>query len=380
MAIDGHFMKIVADENIPFVHEFFDCFGDVVTAPGRQLTAAQVRDADILLVRSVTQVNETLLAGSQVRFVGTCTIGTDHLDTAYLNATRVTYASAPGCNAGGVLQYDLAALTYLDPRWNEKKIGIIGHGNVGGRVAEVLQRLGVQLCAYDPFLNAAEIPYLTGLDQVLASDIICMHTPYTRGGKHATHHLIGAGELQSLHDHAILLNAGRGGAIDNQALKRHLRRKPDLRVVLDVWEDEPNIDVELLDRVALATPHIAGYSFEGKLNGSAMIFEALVRYLGEDEMRYRHHLDELLARLKGNPLPLEVGSVQEAVQHTYDIADDDLRTRSAITTTHESDRGGAFDALRKHYPERREFGHYYSSGHDETLRGMLTALGFLAHD
>lgn len=371
-------MKIIADENIPFVHHFFDCFGEVVTAPGRHLTASHVRDADILLVRSVTQVNEALLAGSRVRFVGTCTIGTDHLDTGFLKEAGIAYASAPGCNAGGVLQYDLAALTYLDAHWRAKKVGVIGHGNVGGRVAEVMHRLGVEVCAYDPFQSQTSIPYLTGLDDVLTCDIVCMHTPYTRDGSHPTHHLIGSRELQALKSDAVLLNAGRGGAIDNRALKRHLSENTGLRVALDVWENEPNIDTELLSLVTLATPHIAGYSFEGKLNGSAMVFESLVTSLGEDQARHQEHLRALLIRLRGQPSPLEASSLSEAISHTYDIASDDMRTRSAIAQAGQAGVGVAFDALRKHYPERREFGHYYSREHTESLRQAFLTTGFIA--
>lgn len=369
-------MKIIADENIPFVHEFFDCFGEVCTVPGRTVSAEQVQNADILLVRSVTQVNAALLEGSRVRFVGTCTIGTDHLDTEYLLQQGIAYASAPGCNAGGVLQYDVTALSYLDERWWEKTIGVIGHGNVGGRIARALNDLGLNVRAYDPFLNESQVPYLVGLTDVLACDVVCVHTPYTRQGTYPTHHLIGRPELEMLQDDAILLNAGRGGAIDNQALKAHLQSGSELTVVLDVWENEPEVDVELLPFVRLATPHIAGYSFEGKLNGSSMVFAALARFLQVDERWADQHISALLERLQGPLIPIEVSTLHEAIRHTYEIDSDDLRTRMAISEAAKGEVGTVFDRLRKHYPERREFAHFKVQTSDSALLKATQRLGF----
>jgi erythronate-4-phosphate dehydrogenase len=369
-------MKIVADENIPYVHEFFGSFGEVITAPGRHLTREQLGDAEVLLVRSVTRVNEALLAGSAVRFIGTCTIGTDHLDTEYLRRNHIAFASAPGCNAGGVVQYVMAALTELASHWRQKRVGVIGRGNVGGRLCRALEALQVNYLAYDPFLSPNEHPRLCAVEQALDCDIICVHTPYTTAGPHPTHHMIGSFQLRHMRPGAILLNAGRGGAIDNRALLAHLQADADLRVVLDVWENEPDIDLALMEVVALGTPHIAGYSYEGKLNGSAMIHAALAQFLGMDLEAAAQQRDQLMQRLLGEPVSITCDSLNQAILATYDINADDERLCRTLTSASPGGVGVAFDQLRKTYPERREFGHYRVISGDAHLQAQLAAIGF----
>lgn len=373
-------MKIIADENIPYVRDFFSPFGEVVTAPGRHLKAEQVRDADILLVRSVTKVGESLLAGSKIRFVGTCTIGIDHLDTEYLKRNHIAYASAPGCNAGGVVQYVLAALTELAGNWRQKRIGVIGCGNVGGRLCRVLAALKVAHSVYDPFLPKTHNSRLVAVEQALDCDIICVHTPYTTAGPFPTHHMIGFEQLRRLRPGSILLNAGRGGAIDNLALLAHLQADADLRVVLDVWEDEPSINLALLEMVAIGTPHIAGYSYEGKLNGSAMIHAALSQFLGVNEEAMSRHRQDLMARLLGPAQVLPEMGLNPAISATYDIAADDRRMRDALFGAPAEQVGAAFDQLRKTYPERREFAHFKVMAEGAELQEDLQAAGFAAYD
>lgn len=373
-------MKLVVDENIPFGERFFERFGEVVTAPGRHLSAEQVHDADVLIVRSVTRVDEQLLKGSKVKFVGTCTIGIDHLDTAYLRQNHIRYASAPGCNAGGVVQYDLAALSHLDSHWRSKQLGVIGCGNVGGRLCKTLNALGVEYQVYDPFLTSVDNPHLASLEQVLASDVVCMHTPYTTAGPHPTHHLLNETNLPRLKPGAVLLNAGRGGAIDNRALLAHLQAGADLKVVLDVWEDEPEVDLALMDQVVLGSPHIAGYSFEGKVNGSAMIYTQLVKHLDLDEAVFHEQLHRLMDKLRGEPQPVQCVSFAQAIASTYDVVADDARFRRALTDAAPAGVGPAFDLLRKTYPERREFSHFRALVQDAELAHTLTNIGFLAHD
>jgi erythronate-4-phosphate dehydrogenase len=373
-------MKIVADENIPYVRDFFSPFGEVMTAPGRHLTPEQVGDADILLVRSVTRVGEPLLAGSKVRFVGTCTIGIDHLDTEYLQRNHIAYASAPGCNAGGVVQYVLTALTELASNWRQKRIGVIGCGNVGGRLCRTLAGLQVAYAAYDPFLPKADNPRLLAVEQALDCDIICVHTPYTTAEPFPTHHMIGFEQLRRLRPGSILLNAGRGGAIDNRALLAHLQADADLRVVLDVWEHEPAVNLALLDMVAIGTPHIAGYSYEGKLNGSAMIHAALTTFLGMDEAELGRHRQELMARLLGPTEVLPGAELNQSIRATYDIAADDRRMRDALLSSPADEVGAAFDRLRKTYPERREFSHFKVAADGPELQVDLRAAGFSAYD
>lgn len=386
-------LRIVADENIPFVHEFFDTLGEVSTVPGRTITAEQVSGADVLLVRSVTQVNAALLAGSSVKFVGTCTIGTDHLDTQYLHSQAISYASAPGCNANSVVEYVFSVLAELKPDWNCASFGIIGCGNVGGRLQQRLKALGLPVVVYDPFLNPSENSDVTSLEAVLESDVICMHTPFTQDGPYPTRHLLDQANLKRLKPGCLLINAGRGPAVDNQALKRVMAEREDLNVALDVWEPEPNLDVELLDRVQLASPHIAGYSFDGKVEGTAMIYRALCAHY---EIEPLCSVDQLLAVDDSNQTSLSLadfdGGLMEIVNQTilaaYNVSDDDRRTRAALG--HESCRESEallserFDQLRKGYPKRREFPCFsiesipnrLPQNEKKSLSKLLATLGF----
>lgn len=370
-------MKIVADENIPLVEEFFQDFGDVVRLPGRQMRQEDLRDADALLVRSVTQVNAALLADTSVRFVGTCTIGVDHLDADFMNINDIRYASAPGCNANSVVEYVYAALCHLDVNWLPLKVGIIGCGNVGGLLHRRLRAQGVDCYCYDPFLTEQQNPDLTSLEAVLACDIVSMHTPLTVTGEHPSFHLIGARELEQLKPGAVLLNCGRGPVIDNQALLRHLRNGKDLKVVLDVWEPEPEISLPLLERVALGTPHIAGYSYDGKLKGTEMIYKAFCIHLGVSPQKKISDLIQTPSenRLKA-ALPDAWSAVKQLIPQIYDIAADDRRLRelSAQALAGTADFGPGFDLQRKHYPVRREF-HNYHLEHSLT-NAWFDALGF----
>jgi len=371
---------IVADENIPEVGRYFSALGEVRTRPGRSLAASDLGDAEILLVRSVTRVDAALLEGSRVRFVGTATIGTDHLDLEYLQRQGIAWASAPGCNATSVVEYVLSGLCVLDGVLERLlsggRVGIIGLGNVGMRLMQRLRRLGIEAVAFDPFLAPA--PYLRDLDEVLAADVVCCHTPLTRTGPHPTHHLLNASRLQRLHPGAVLLNAGRGAMIDNRALLALLNERPDLRVVLDVWEGEPDIDLDLLERVAIATPHIAGYSLDGKLAGTRMILDACCSFLNESTPQ----LEAVAGDAPLMRLPSELTGaalLRGAVLAAYDVREDDRRLRSALAAG-----GGAqaFDLLRKHYPVRRELAAYRVLADTEDLsaraKAVLNDLG-LAH-
>lgn len=369
--------RIVADENIPDVSEWFAPLGEVRTVAGRSLGAAELGDADILLVRSVTQVNRELLAGSRVRFVGTATIGTDHLDLDYLRAHGITWASAPGCNATSVVEYVLSALCVLDGVLERLLrgglVGIIGLGNVGSRLRERLQRLGISVIAYDPLLPPAD--HLRSLDEVLAADVVCCHTPLTRTGPYPTWHLLDEHRLRQLRPGAVLLNAGRGGMLDNAALLRLLEERDDLRVVLDVWENEPDISRALLDRVPIGSPHIAGYSFDGKQAGTRLILEACCAFLREPLPAFPP------SKLAAPSIHLPAGIhgvelLRAAMLAAYDVRADDRRLREAL------DSGGveAFDRLRKFYPVRRELAAFFidSMGRlDHAARAELNALGFV---
>lgn len=356
-------MKIVADENIPLVNEFFSRLGEVTCLPGRTLVAADVRDADALIVRSVTRVNESLLAGSKVKFVGTCTIGVDHLDQTYLDAHRIRWSSAPGCNANSVVEFVYAALAHLNINWLPVKFGIIGCGNVGGLLYKRLKAQGVDVRCYDPNLSLAQNPDLASLDEVLACDVISMHTPLVVDGPHPSFHLLGHKELAQLKSGTVLINAGRGAVIDNQALLDVLTIRSDLRVVLDVWEPEPDISLELLDKVLLGSPHIAGYSYDGKLNGTEIVYQALCKHFNTPS---KASLAALVPPLANNQLRVDDENktvfeiAQSLIKQVYDIVADDARLRETARSAlaGEIKFGEGFDNLRKHYPKRREFHNY----------------------
>ncbi|OEO25490.1 4-phosphoerythronate dehydrogenase [Pseudomonas sp. J237] len=353
-------MRIVADENIPLVDEFFSGFGQITRLPGRGIKPADVADADVLLVRSVTRVNKALLTGSKVKFVGTATIGTDHLDLDYFAQAGIGWSSAPGCNARGVVDYVLGSLLVLAEQQGVdlagKVYGVVGAGQVGGRLVEVLRNLGWQVLVCDPPRAAAEGGDFVSLEQILAEcDVISLHTPITAVGEHPTQHLLDAARLAQLQPGSWLINASRGPVVDNQALLAALRQRPDLQAVLDVWEGEPLADQALVDLCQIATPHIAGYSLDGKLRGTAQIYQALCAHLAVaetvqlDDLMPPSWLPELTLNAEAQ-LPWALATICRAV---YDPRRDDADFRRCVRGD-ESQRRAAFDALRKHYPVRRE--------------------------
>lgn len=347
-------MLIVADENMPQVREAFAALGEVRTVRGRDLDAAAVADADILLVRSVTRVDRELIEGSRVRFVGTATIGTDHLDLDYLRARGIAVASAPGSNAAAVVDYVLAALAALDDTLERllggARVGIIGLGNVGARLLRRLSALGANCVGYDPLPGLAGDMPLVALETALDADIVCCHAPLTRGGAFPSFHLLDERRLQRLRRGGVLLNAGRGAVIDGRALKDLLEVRTDMRAVLDVWEGEPDIDRALLRRVALGTPHIAGYSLDGKIAGTRMMLDACCAFLHRPPLTLPDVVPmalELPPQLSGAPL------LRAAMHAVYDPRTDDAALRAAMQV---QDKGGeGFDLLRKNYRQRREF-------------------------
>lgn len=376
-------LKVVADENIPLVDAFFNDIGQITRLPGRTMTADDLEGADVLVVRSVTPVNGQLLAKSAVKFVGTCTIGIDHLDTDLFDEKGISWASAPGCNANSVVEYVYAALAHLDETWLGKRIGIIGAGRVGGTLYQRLKAQNIDVVCYDPNLSLEQNPDLVSLDEVLGCDIISMHTPLIKTGPYPSYHLLGEKELRQLKSGAVLINAGRGAVIDNQALKRVLVDRPDLRVVLDVWEPEPDIDLELLPLVKIATPHIAGYSFDGKLNGTEMIYRACCQTLG---LTPNQTLAALVPPLTDNQLEVDSSLstwelAKGLIKQVYDIGADDarLREQAALAQAGQLVFGEGFDHLRKNYPRRREFHNYQIAGENLSAEAKiwLQTLGFI---
>ncbi|AMX02797.1 4-phosphoerythronate dehydrogenase [Microbulbifer thermotolerans] len=368
-------LTIVADENIPALETYFGDLGRLLRLPGRTLSREQLMDADILLVRSVTRVNEELLSGTPVRFVGSCTIGTDHLDTAWLEGQGIRWSAAPGCNANSVIEYVFCALAALGIDWNGREFGIVGCGNVGGLLRERLQAMNIPCAVYDPW--RPDDPDSASLERVLEQDVVCLHAPLVKGGPHPSFHMIGAGQLARIKDGATLISAGRGAVVDNRALLELLRAGKRFNTVLDVWENEPDIDTALLDLVDIGTPHIAGYSADGKLAGTRMIRGALARALKlpQQPAADERHLPVRQLGVGAESSFAEFSAMADYLLQIYDPRADDRRLRAAAGG--DQPMGGAFDRLRREYPERLEFSHYRIDGAPltEHQRRQLAILG-----
>lgn len=353
-------MRILADENIPLVDAFFSEHGEIRRMPGRQINKAALEDVEVLLVRSVTRVDRELLEGSSVRFVGTCTIGTDHLDLDYFDEAGISWASAPGCNARGVVDYVLGSLLALAEgegvELKHRRYGVIGAGEVGGRLVEVLRGLGWDVRVCDPLRQASELGEFVDLDEILREcDVISLHTPLTLDGEHSTFHLLDANRLEKLRPGAWLINAARGAVVDNLALRDQLARRTDIQAVLDVWEGEPQVDVSLAELCWIATPHIAGYSLDGKLRGTAQIYQAFCASKG---LVPKVELAELIPAAPLRGLCFDASIEPEDLLATicravYDPRRDDAAFRRSLSAN-EDQRRVEFDQLRKHYPQRRE--------------------------
>jgi erythronate-4-phosphate dehydrogenase len=378
-------VRIVADANIPFVNECFSAAGQVTLIPGREMTAQDVADADALLVRSVTKVNEQLLTGSNVKFVGTATIGFEHIDVDCLKRNDIGFASAPGSNANSVAEYIVAALLELGQKYNfdieGKSIGIVGVGNVGSRVENKCRALGMV-----PVLNDPPLKRQTGderyrpLEELFDCDFITFHTPLTFEGEDKTFHLADERLFNSLKPGVVFLNSSRGGVTDTAALKNAFRAGKTQAVVLDVWENEPGIDTELLEMVDIGSPHIAGYSYDGKIAGMIMIYEALCKHFG---LESEHSAGDFLPQPQVPQIRIDSASnsVQEMIRDTvsqiYKIVDDDQRLRTILQQPPDK-RPVTFDKLRKEYPVRREFQNtdILVGSKNEDLAKKLSGIGF----
>ncbi|GAA0784365.1 4-phosphoerythronate dehydrogenase PdxB [Marinobacterium sediminicola] len=371
-------LTIVADENIPALVPLFQRFGTLRTCAGRSMTAEDLKDADVLLVRSVTRVSSELLKDTPVRFVGTATIGTDHVDQEWLHQQGIGFSSAPGCNADSVVEYVLSSLLQLafEQRFSllDKAVGIVGVGNVGGRLQQRLQAMGIQVLLCDPPRQAVEGGDFVSLDHVLKeADILALHTPLTREGDWPTYHLLNANNLPRLKQNAVLLNAGRGPVIDNAALLAVSQSRPDLTLVLDVWEHEPAVDVRLAERCAIATPHIAGYSLDGKIRGTWMLYKALCEHL---QLPAELELGEVLP--PSTVRELRVSDAEDLLtpaRLVFDPYRDDRAFRKTLYLPADEQRL-AFDRLRREYPERREYCTLKLVIEGDRVSSPLWAMGF----
>ncbi len=361
-------MKIIADENIPFAREAFQDLGNVTTLPGREMQQQDLIDCDCLLVRSVTRVNQQLLNNTAVKFVASATIGTDHIDLDYLREQGIGFANAPGCNAESAAEYVINVLFYLAQQkgFDPFKLtaGIVGCGNVGSRVKKKLDALGIHCLINDPPKQDAgdDRENYVSLQTILHEcDFITLHVPLTHTGEYATKHLLNEQQLEELLPGCILFNAARGPVIDNLALSDLLQRRKDLTVFLDTWEGEPSINIKLLKQVDFGSPHIAGYSYEGKLRGTQMILDAACNYFGEEsEWKMQDHLPQKqIIQLADQSNEIEL--LASLLQQHYPVQKDYQKLLS-LSKLEPREQAKAFDLLRKNYPLRYEYGQYRVSG------------------
>ncbi len=369
-------LRVVADENMPAVETLLGESATVTRCNGRELSSNDLRDADVLFVRSVTPVDSALLEGTPVRFVGTATSGTEHVDLDYLARRGIGFARAAGANANSVAEYVLAAVAAFPGHFERLmaggSAGVIGQGPVGRAVAHRLRALGADCLVYDPWLAPETLPGSASLEEVLACDLVSLHPELTRRQPWPSYHLLGESELAGLKDQQLLVNASRGAVVDNRALGLRLQQPDRPRVVMDVWEGEPGLDCALLDAVDLGTAHIAGYSLDGKILATRMLCEAMARALGlalpdgpGEPGAYREY--SAAPALRGPEL------VRDLLGQSYAIRDDDRRLRQACCG--DEPVAVTFDALRRNYPERRELAGHVVAGVDAAQRDVVLALG-----
>ena len=376
-------MIIAVDEAIPYWDQAFARCGEVRPFPGRRLRSADVREADALIVRSVTKVDRSLLDGSSVQFVGSATIGMDHVDEEYLGSRGIQYTNAAGCNANAVSEYVVAALMAAAGRkgWtlHGKSIAIIGVGNVGSRVETKALALGMNVLLCDPPLrdSTGDPRYLSSLEDVLGADILTFHVPLATGGPYSTYHMVDRKLLQRLSSRQFLINSSRGPVFAGSDLRDSLKSGKIEGAVLDVWEGEPEIDLSLFDLLELGTPHIAGYSIDGKIRATEMMYEALCRHFQQPPLWDTHSLYPRVARIKPESGLLNDDAVRSVVFKAYDIFRDDSSRRALRSLPQDEFRAG-FDQLRNKYPFRPEFRHFIVELSNESGRTAETirALGF----
>ncbi|NCO73508.1 MULTISPECIES: 4-phosphoerythronate dehydrogenase [Shewanella] len=377
-------MKIIADENMPYVDALFGYLGKIEYVNGRTLTPKQVEDADVLLVRSVTKVNAALINNAhKLKFVGSATIGTDHVDVEYLSTRNIYFTNAPGCNATAVGEYAFIAMLELAQRFGEslagKVVGIVGAGNTGTAAAKCMQAYGLKVLLCDPIKALqGDTREFVSLDTIIEqADIISLHVPITKEGEHKTWYLFDEARLNKLKPNTWLLNCCRGEVIDNRALIKFKLQRDDVKLVLDVWEGEPNPMAELVALAEFATPHIAGYSLEGKARGTFMLYQKWCELL---DFPVKKSLESLLPAFQFNQIvsqgDLTEGQLLKLSRLVYDLRDDDFNFRGCFSTA------TGFDLMRKNHTYRREYSaisltqsvDYLSAG--SINPSMLNALGF----
>jgi erythronate-4-phosphate dehydrogenase len=355
-------MKIIVDENIPQAHEAFSGFGEVVFLAGREITNDILRNADILLIRSITKVNESVLKGTKVKFIATATAGTDHIDKEYLANNGITFADAAGCNSFSVAEYFTGAVSRIFSTKNipfeGKTLGVVGIGNVGSKVVRFAKTLGFKVLINDPPLERKfGSQEFVSMDRILECDVITLHVPLYKSGIDKTVHLIDEERLSKIKSGTVLINASRGEVVNNTALKNRLTANNDLITVFDVWENEPILDYGLLEKVNFGSVHIAGYSMEGKVNGTEIIYNRLCAFLNTSPVwKPKYPVIEKKEIIVNTGKRLE-DLLDEIITQIYDISVDDKLLRKGIGMEKEK-QSKYFDLLRKTYRVRREFNNY----------------------
>ncbi|MBU3004058.1 4-phosphoerythronate dehydrogenase [Paraglaciecola arctica] len=373
-------MKIYYEDSMPYAAEFFEELGECQVFSHKTVNPEMLADADVLLVRSTTKVNADLLCkNSRLKFVATATAGTDHVDQNYLESRGIPFVSAGGCNAVAVAEYVLSAMVVTANKHNwslqHKTVGIIGAGHVGTALSERLSVLGIKYKLCDPPLDDAGDPRdFVPMDDIMQCDVITLHVPWIKAGKYQTQGMFDKPRLMQLSEQQLLINACRGEVLDNQAALELFEQGKKLNLVLDVWDNEPDIQLQLIPYITLATAHIAGHTIEGKARGTEMLYVALSELLGKQAHKT---LSDYLP--KPNVGPFEVDAEQSFVKvasqlilNVYDIAKDDQVFKKQALGPEQ------FRYIRKHYPIRREFSAIAVNTGNFVDSKAIYALGFLA--
>lgn len=373
-------MKIVVDENITSGLEAFSLLGKVELYDGRQISNTILKNADALIVRAITDVNEKLLHGTQVKFVGTATIGTDHIDLRYLSQNGIAFADAKGCNANSVVEYIFAVLFKFAAKENfslsDKSLGVIGAGDIGGRVVKIAEKLGMKVKKNDPPLERSGLKGFNSLEDALQSNIVTFHVPLISEGIDKTFHLINKSNFHLLMPGTIIINTSRGAVLENNSLIEAIGTR-NFKVVLDVWENEPKISNELLAETLLATPHIAGHSYEGKILGTKFIYDKLCNFL-EKEINWTPPIPIPDKNIIDFPAGKSFEErMDKLISLIYDIEEENKRMKK-ILKLNAIEAANYFDDLRRGIPKRREFYNFMVKIKDEEpdVENKIKLLGF----
>jgi erythronate-4-phosphate dehydrogenase len=347
-------LQIFCDQNIPLAKEHFESWAKITFFDGRQLQNKDLMDVDILLVRSVTKVNSQLLEGTSVQTVGSATAGINHIDQNYLKSKNIFFCHAPGSNSWSVADHMLACISQfiIDQKLKSgAKIGVIAHGNVGSKVSTRLAALGFEIVDYDPPLAEINTNFKSqAKDELFSCDLLSFHTPLTQSGNHPTENFLDESFFDSCKDGTLFCNTSRGEIVVEEALiKAHQSGKVS-HLVMDVFEDEPNINPYWLQNTAFCTPHIAGYSYTGKIRGTRMLAEQITSHLHIEYTAPNTQQDAPIIEWLANE------SIWEFILKGHNVQGDHQRLIQACSTVESAHQ--IFDNLRKSYPKRLEFGDF----------------------